>query len=211
MSIYPEYKPKRSLFHPDPGKLGLSIVEIKTDKGVTGYGRAAPAAAIVIENHLTKLLVNEDPWNVERIWDINWRSTEYYGRKGLVVNAISGVDMALWDIIGKSLGLPVYRLSVAKLNRIFLLTAPATTSSSTSKFGFKRLKLAIPYGPADGREGMRKNVELVERRAKSTRTRRRHHARLLDVLDRAVHDGNRGNVRALPRVLDGRVPAAARL
>ena len=61
MSIYPEYKPMRSLFQPDPGKLGLSVVEITTNKGIKGYGRGGPGAGFVIENHLTKLLLKEDP------------------------------------------------------------------------------------------------------------------------------------------------------
>jgi len=44
------------------------------------------------------------------LWDIMWRSTMYYGRKGLAVHAISAVDLALWDIIGNALGMPVYKL-----------------------------------------------------------------------------------------------------
>ena len=64
----------------------------------------------VVEDHFAKLLHGEDPFNVERIWDILWRSSMYYGRAGVVINAISGVDLALWDLIGKALGLPVYKL-----------------------------------------------------------------------------------------------------
>src|SRR6478672_4545293 len=110
MSIYPQYKAERSLFMPDPGKLETFTVEIATDKGVKGYGQGGIAGGQIVEQHLIKLLMNEDPFNVERIWDIMWRSTMYYGRAGAVINAISGVDLALWDIVGKAHGEPVYKL-----------------------------------------------------------------------------------------------------
>jgi L-rhamnonate dehydratase len=95
MSIYPKYKAKRSLFMADD--LGPEVVEISTDKGVKGIGYGGPGAGFVIEKHLTKLLLGADPFEVEQLWDIMWRSTLYYGRKGLVIHAISAVDLALWD------------------------------------------------------------------------------------------------------------------
>src|ERR1700677_1537783 len=68
MSGYPEYKAQRSLFMPDPGKLGGFTVEISTDKGVKGYGEGGIGGGEIVEQHLTKLLLNEDPFNVERLW-----------------------------------------------------------------------------------------------------------------------------------------------
>ena len=97
MSIYPKYKAQRSLFMAED--LGPEWVEITTDKGVKGFGFGGPGAGYVIEKHFPKLLLGEDPFKVEQLWDILWRSTLYYGRKGLVVHAISAVDNALWDII----------------------------------------------------------------------------------------------------------------
>ena len=108
MSIYPKYKARRSLFRAND--LGPVAVEIATDKGIKGIGFGGPGCSFVIERHLTKLLIGEDPFNVEELWDIMWRSTMYYGRKGLVIHAISAVDLALWDIIGNALGMPVYKL-----------------------------------------------------------------------------------------------------
>src|SRR5688572_27056263 len=110
MSIYPEYKAMRSLFMANDPALGGFTVEIGTDKGVKGYGRGGPGGGFVVEKHLTKLLLNENPFNIERIWDILWRSTMSYGRAGVVINAISGVDLALWDLIGNALNQPVYKL-----------------------------------------------------------------------------------------------------
>ncbi len=164
MSIYPEYKATRSLFQPNPGTPVESFtVEITTDKGVTGYGQGGPAGGLVVEGHFKKLLIGEDPFNVERIWDILWRSSMSYGRMGVVVNAISGCDLAIWDIVGKATGLPVYKLLGGE-------TKPRVPSYCTGndveqhiEFGYKRLKLAIPHGPADGRDGMKKNLALVKR------------------------------------------------
>ncbi len=163
MSIYPEYKPRRSLFRPDPVKLGGFTVEIDTNKGLKGYGSGGTGGGAIVEGHLAKLLIGEDPFNVERIWDVLWRSTMYYGRMGTVVHAISGVDIALWDLIGKALGMPVYRLLGGATKKRIPAHCTGNDMEQHIQFGYKRLKLAIPYGPADGREGQRKNVELVKR------------------------------------------------
>ncbi|MCZ6794017.1 MAG: twin-arginine translocation signal domain-containing protein [Planctomycetota bacterium] len=161
MSIYPKYKPRRSLFMADD--LGPEAVEITTDRGIRGIGFGGPGAGFVVEKHLTKLLLGEDPFNVERLWDILWRSTLYYGRKGLVVHAISAVDLALWDIVGQALGQPIYKLLGGAARPRIPAYCTGNDIEQHVEFGFKKLKLAIPHGPADGREGMRKNVDLVKR------------------------------------------------
>jgi L-rhamnonate dehydratase len=163
MSIYPEYKAQRSLFMPNPGQLEGFTVEVSTDKGVKGLGTGGIAGGAVVEKHFTKLLVGEDPFNIERIWDILWRSSMYYGRAGVVINAISGVDLALWDLVGNALGLPAYKLLGGETKPRIPAYCTGNDVEQHLKFGFKRLKLAIPHGPADGREGMQKNVALVKR------------------------------------------------
>ena len=161
MSIYPQYKPKRSLFMAD--KIPSFTVEISTDKGVKGYGNGGPGGGPVVEGHLIKLLLGEDPFNIERIWDILWRSSMYYGRAGIVINAISGVDLALWDLLGNALGMPVYKLLGGATKERLPSYCTGNDLEQHLEFGFKRLKLAIPHGPADGREGMKKNLALVKR------------------------------------------------
>jgi len=142
--------------------LGPQAVEVATDKGVKGIGFGGPGAGFVIEKHLTKLLIGENPFNVEQLWDIMWRSTLYYGRKGLVLHAISAVDNALWDLIGNTLGLPVYKLLGGETKSRIPAYCTGNDVEQHLQFGFKKVKLAIPYGPADGREGLKKNVELVK-------------------------------------------------
>ncbi len=163
VSIYPKYKATRSLFQPDRGGVSSFTVEIGTDKGLTGLGRGGPGGGPIIEGHLTKLLMGENPLNIERIWDILWRATMSYGRKGVVSNAISGVDLALWDLAGKAWGLPVYRLLGGETKARIPSYCTGNDIEQHVEFGYTKLKLALPYGPADGLEGIRKNVELVKR------------------------------------------------
>ncbi len=163
VSIYPKYKPMRSLFMPDADGVSSFWVEIGTDKGIKGYGRGGPGGGPIIEGHLTKLLLGKNALDIEKLWDLLWRATMFYGRKGVVVNAISGVDLALWDIAGKAWGLPVYRLLGGETKARIPSYCTGNDIEQHVEFGYTKLKLALPYGPADGREGIRKNVELVKR------------------------------------------------
>ena len=210
MSIYPEYKAQRSLFMPDPGKLEGFTVEISTDKGVKGYGSGGIAGGEVVMGHFTKLLMGEDPFNVERIWDILLRSSMYYGQAGVVPNAISGVDLALWDLVGNALGMPVYKLLGGETKARIPTYCTGNDIEQHIQFGYHRLKLAVPYGPADGRDGHAEEHRAGEAHPRAAGPRRRHHARLLDGLERAVHHRIRGDGGALPGLLDGGMPAAAR-
>jgi L-rhamnonate dehydratase len=94
------------------------LIRIRTDEGITGVGEvdSVPlvAKAVVdapashsIATGLRSLLIGENPLDVERLWDKMYRGTIYFGRTGPALHAISGVDMALWDIIGQHAGRPV--------------------------------------------------------------------------------------------------------
>lgn len=167
MSVYPEYKARRELFFPDAGNVPSVTVEITTDKGITGYGSGGAGAGPIITGHLAKLLMGRDPFDIERNWDICWRSTMHYGRMGVTMNAISAVDLALWDIVGKALKAPVYQLLGGETKPRIPAYCTGNDIEQHVEFGYTRLKLAIPHGPADGHEGMRKNLELVERARKA--------------------------------------------
>ncbi|WP_274363815.1 mandelate racemase/muconate lactonizing enzyme family protein [Paenibacillus thermotolerans] len=94
------------------------LIRIHTDEGITGVGEVdsvplvAKAAVDAPPSHsiatgLRSLLIGENPLEVERLWEKMYKGTIYFGRSGPAVHAISGVDMALWDIIGKKHGIPV--------------------------------------------------------------------------------------------------------
>ena len=161
LSIYPRFKPRRSLFYADD--LGPITVMVETNKGITGFGFGGPGTAFVVERHLPKLLIGEDPFQVERLWDIMWRGTLYYGRKGVAVHAISAVDNALWDIVGQALNTPVYQLLGGGGRERVPCYCTGNNIEQAVEFGFKKLKLAIPHGPADGEQGLKKNEQLVQR------------------------------------------------
>src|SRR5216683_1649323 len=92
---------------------GALLVEIETDEHVIGIGEAGVGGGStrdVIDKQLKPLLVGEDPLMIEGLWQKMFVPTRQYGRRGIVMNAISGIDIALWDIAGKVARLPLYRL-----------------------------------------------------------------------------------------------------
>lgn len=161
MSIYPEFKPRRDLFAAT--NVPSFTVEVTTDKGIKGYGNGGPGGGQVVTGHLAKLMMGRDPFDIERNWDICWRSTMSYGRMGVTMNAISGFDMALWDIVGKALNQPIYRLLGGETKDRVPAYCTGNDIEQHVEFGYKMLKLAIPHGPASGRAGMKENLELVKR------------------------------------------------
>ncbi|HUX96534.1 MAG TPA: mandelate racemase/muconate lactonizing enzyme family protein [Bacteroidales bacterium] len=97
------------------------IIIVETDEGITGYGEVdtSPYVGKAIVNAymshgtcygLREILIGADPFDYEQIWNEMWSKTYYYGRFGPVIHVMSGVDMALWDIMGKSSGKPVHKL-----------------------------------------------------------------------------------------------------
>ena len=99
---------------PPPGAKGRSslFVHIKTDAGFEGLGTAAGlrATRVVIEDNLKDLLVGQNPFNIEKIWNDMFWNVRGFGRKGIAFQAISAVDIALWDLKAKALDLPLYQL-----------------------------------------------------------------------------------------------------
>ena len=92
------------------------FVEVNTDEGITGWGEITTTSKVAnrvtasMVRHLNDLIVGEDPARIERIWHKIFRAFTYMGSRGATCEAISGVDIALWDIRGKVLGVPVYDL-----------------------------------------------------------------------------------------------------
>ena len=98
-------------------KRSATLVEIKTDDGLTGWGEAfcqglepPEISAAVIETALKPILLNESPLDIEVLWHKMYNATRDFGRKGSVISGISAVDIALWDILGKFLNQPIHQL-----------------------------------------------------------------------------------------------------
>jgi D-galactarolactone cycloisomerase len=90
------------------------LVKVTTDEGIVGWGEAgssgSAAIATVIAHRYRPLVVGRDPFDVEVIWEDLYALTRDEGQKGVAIDAISGIDIALWDVIGKAVGKPVHKL-----------------------------------------------------------------------------------------------------
>ena len=180
IDVYPEHKaqPASSGFwagrQDAQGRVRLRSVflQIETDEGVTGLAGPVPHdIAYIIDQQFRGLLVGEDPRANERLWDKMYREA-VHGRKGPTMIAISAIDCCLWDLKGRWLGQPVYRLLGGPIRE----TVPAYASMlgyslETERVrerarelvaqGFTATKWFPRWGPTDGREGIAANVELM--------------------------------------------------
>ncbi len=147
------------------------FVEVRTDEGVTGWGEittttlTANRAVAGIIRQLNDLLVGEDPARIEHIWHKTFRSFTYMGTRGATSHVVSGIDIALWDIRGKVLGLPIYELLGGKIrDDILLYTHPlrrlldnddtlVEEITAIVKSGHTALKFD-PFGHAPGQSPM---------------------------------------------------------
>lgn len=153
---------------------GWLIVEIMTDDGLVGIGNAALSPLItkqMIDLYLAPLLIGENPWDTEFLWQHMYRKTLAFGRKGVAMVAISAIDIALWDLMGKSAKQPCYRLMGGRTkaripvyaSRLYSvpLDELAAEAAQYKADGYKAMKLRFGWGPVDGAEGMTRNVELI--------------------------------------------------
>ena len=97
------------------------IIIVETDEGITGYGEVDTAPYVgkaIVDAYMShgtcyglrEVVVGSDPFDYEQIWNDMWAKTYYYGRSGPVMHVMSGIDMAIWDIMGKATGKPVHKL-----------------------------------------------------------------------------------------------------
>lgn len=119
-------------------------------------------ACYIVENHLSRFIEGQDPRNVELIYDQMWRATINYGRKGLPIQAISAVDLAIWDVLGKLRNEPVYQLLGGKTKQRLPVYGTTARPDLAKAMGFCGAKFPLPYGPGDGDEGMRKNIQKIK-------------------------------------------------
>ncbi|MBN1401367.1 MAG: mandelate racemase/muconate lactonizing enzyme family protein [Anaerolineae bacterium] len=146
------------------GRSGL-LVQVSTDEGIAGWGEVFchdgwPAVVALLEQVYAPLILGRDPLAREAIWEQLYNWTRDYGQKGLTIAALSGVDIALWDILGKAAGLPVYRLLGGERERIQAyatglyrtrrsMAAPSVLAEEASLYvaqGFRAVKLKVGFG-----------------------------------------------------------------
>ncbi len=166
------------------GDLGLSrggdghytissiFLEVLTDGEITGLaGPILLDQAFMIDRQLKEMIVGQDPLATERIWDMLYR-VAVHGRKGVVMQAISAIDCALWDLKGKWAGVPVYRLLGGPLRDAIPAYAstlgysvePAAAAHRAQDLvaqGYYAQKWFFKHGPGDGAAGTARNLALA--------------------------------------------------
>ncbi|MBT8354477.1 MAG: mandelate racemase/muconate lactonizing enzyme family protein [Desulfofustis sp.] len=143
------------------------LVEVKTDEGITGWGECfgggnvALANRVIVEQVIQPMIIGMDPLDREVIWHKVYNLLRDHGQKGMPIQSLSGVDIALWDIAGKALGLPVYQVLGGAfresipvygygmmLQRVPDLAARfADESAALVESGFRAVKMKIGISP----------------------------------------------------------------
>jgi L-rhamnonate dehydratase len=161
MARYPEYRASRRSFGIDV--LGTLVVEVEASDGTVGFAvtTGGEIGAFIVERHLARFLEGQRVTDLEKIWDQMYYATLYYGRKGVVLNTISGVDLALWDLLGKLREEPVYQLLGGPVRDELVFYATGARPDLAKEMGFIGGKLPLQHGPAEGEEGLRQNIEKL--------------------------------------------------
>ena len=147
------------------------LVEVQTDEGITGWGECfgpgniALANKYIVEKVIQPLIIGEDPINKEYIWHKVYNLLRDSGQKGMPIQALSGIDIALWDILAKKAKLPLYQLLGGKTNNKIpvygygMMLQKKTVEELCELFkkeanqikekNFKAMKMKVGLGPKD--------------------------------------------------------------
>jgi len=162
----PAHQPGEAVEHRDV------YLEVRTDAGVSGiFGPVDGPHAMILRREMRDFVVGHDPLAIETIWDLLLRRNRH-SRSGYYMMAMSALDCALWDLKGKALGLPVYRLLggpvqeevhayASMLGFSLQREALATRAREYRDLGYQAQKWFFRWGPGAGEEGASQNVEMV--------------------------------------------------
>lgn len=154
------------------------IIKVYTDEGIVGYGEVDSAPWVVkaiiespashrMAQGLHNAVVGKDPFEVEKIWNDMYTTSIFYGQHGAAIHAMSGIDIAIWDIIGKAAGQPIWKLLGGKYRdkvRCYASTLMPYTPTEAAEEAIKWKEAgytAIKLGWGGFEQSERKNVELV--------------------------------------------------
>jgi L-alanine-DL-glutamate epimerase-like enolase superfamily enzyme len=149
--------------------------EVETDDGTVGIGNAALAPTVTkkaIDDHYAGLVIGEDPFDYAYLWEKMYRRTHAWGRKGIGMTAISAIDLAIWDLMGKLVNKPVFKLLGGRTkekipvyySKLYSgpIDAMQAEAAEAQKHGYQGYKMRFGWGPKDGMAGMRENLKRVE-------------------------------------------------
>ncbi len=159
---YPRYAAFRPSWLPEWDNFGCLV---EAEDGTWGFALAnggRPVAAL-IDDYFGPRLEGESCLATEKIYDMAVRMCAPFGATGIASFAISAIDLALWDLKGKIFDKPVYELLGGPARDELFCYSTGADTDWYMELGFKATKLPCPYGPADGLDGLKKNVELFAR------------------------------------------------
>lgn len=151
-AFYPTYRQPLAGWRPH---LWQIVVQVESDSGISGwgYGGGGQAALPIINGHFAAVLAGRNVntiTDIQQIWDDLYRASLPYGRKGVAIMALSAVDLALWDLLGKAEGMPVYALLGGKQKEKIRAYATGTDSDWYAELGYTAHKTPHRWqGPAD--------------------------------------------------------------
>ena len=143
---------------------GEVVVKITCDEGVYGLGSVGGYKLVpgdIVERQLKPLLIGKNPLQITKLWDAMFQTTIPVGRKGAAIEAISAVDIALWDLFGKLAGQPVYQLLGGRVRDDIPVYCTGSDYEYHKSIGCPNTKIPLPYGAIAGPDGLRKNVEYI--------------------------------------------------
>ena len=160
MTRYGRYAEFRPLWMPNWENFGCLV---EAEDGTWGFavGNHGKPVATIIDEYLGPRLVGENCMAIEKIYDMMVRMGSPYGATGLHSYAVSAIDLALWDLKGKILDRPVYELLGGPAREELFCYSTGGDTDWYMELGFKATKLPCKYGPADGLDGLKKNVEFI--------------------------------------------------
>ena len=164
MSKYPDWPPGQP--SDSPGIGGRTVwVRVTAEDGTYGLGQCSFGAPVValIEHHFAPLLVGRDAFAHEYLSDLKWRSSLRHGAQGLNAVAMSGIDLALWDLKGKLLGQPVYRLLGGPARERVRCYATTDDVDWAMELGFTAVKLMNPAHYEQGLAGINAVEDKIAR------------------------------------------------
>ena len=149
--------------------------EVETEDGTIGIGNAALAPTVVkkaIDDWYAPLVIGHDPFDYAYLWEKMYRRTHAWGRKGIGMTAISAIDIAIWDLMGKLTDKPVFKLLGGRTkekipvyySKLYAgpIDAMQAEAQEAMNDGYQGFKSRFGYGPKDGMAGMRENLKRVE-------------------------------------------------
>jgi L-rhamnonate dehydratase len=161
MSRNPEYRESREAW--GHRVIGNLVVEIEASDGSVGIAvtSGGELGAWIVERHLARLIEGARVTDIEKLWDQMYLATLSYGRKGIALFAISGIDLALWDLLGRVRQEPVYQLLGGPVRDEIACYATGSRPDLAKAMGFIGGKLPLHYAPSEGEGGMRRNLDLL--------------------------------------------------